>query len=209
VRSIKYALTSYLEISTIGTGFAFDQVDGIIFKEKDILYYIPDEIPDDSIAGLRKDVDIEPNSFDYQFKRIQEKQIKYDIVFVDPWHTYKDSLKDVETALHFVSKSGFIVIHDCYPDKVELIGEYQKNAWCGQTYEAFIDFSFSHDNLEIFCVNSDYGCGIVAMKPTFSLQRIPFNYEKSKIKDWNYLEENKKELLNLIEVDEFLMMLKD
>jgi hypothetical protein len=203
----KFELSTYLEISSISTGFAFDHVDGMIFKNKDILYYSPDEIPDNFIEVLRKDIDIEPQSFEHHFKRIQEKQIKYDIVFVDSWHTYNQSLKDLETALYFVSKSGFIVIHDCCPEKEELIGEYTKNAWCGQTYEAFIDFSKTHDELEIFCVNSDYGCGVVAMEPTFLLKRIPFNYEKNKIKDWNYFEINKKELLNLIEADEFLSML--
>jgi 16S rRNA G966 N2-methylase RsmD len=106
----------------------------MIFKNMDILFYSPDEIPDNFIEGLRKDIDIEPQSFEHHFKRIQEKQIKYDIVFVDPWYTYNQSLKDLETALCFVSKSGFIVIHDCCPDKAELIGEYPKNAcWCGQT----------------------------------------------------------------------------
>jgi hypothetical protein len=45
------------------------------------------------------------------------------------------------------------------------------------------------------------------MESAFLLKRIPFNYEKNKIKDWNYFEENKKELLNLIEADEFLSIL--
>jgi hypothetical protein len=206
---IKYSLSSVLEISSISTGFAHDKINNVIFINKDILYYKPSEFPENYSAINRIDVNIEPQSFEYQLKRIKEKQIQYDIVFVDPWHTYHQSLMDLEAALTLVSDKGFIVIHDCCPISAEEIGAYKQGPWCGQTYEAFVEFSNAHKNLEIFCVDSDYGCGIVSMVPRFSLQRPTFKYEKSKIHDWNYFNAYKTELLNLIEAEKFLELLAD
>jgi hypothetical protein len=198
-----FKLSSFLEISSDSTGFCFDKVDQRIFPVKDILCYFPPEMPSSFHPVGRVDVAEEIQSYESQRQKIRDKHKKYDLVFVDPWHTYEQSWQDLETALECVSHNGFIVVHDCCPTAERLIGPYKKGAWCGQTYEAFIDFRYAHQDLDILCVNDDYGCGIISMSPRFFVGKPSFGYEKDKIEQWDYFNANKKELLHLVEPEEY------
>ncbi len=197
----KFGFTSYLEISSIITGHVYNKIDDNIFTTKSAIYYIPEGV-DPKICN-RKDISVQQNKYEYHHNRISDENIKYDIVFVDPWHTYEQSLLDMETALKFVSPNGIIVIHDCCPYDKSLIGPYKKGAWCGQTYESFIDFRYAHKDIEIFCINADYGCGVASMVPRFNIIGSFDDYDKSKITDWDYFNNNKIQLVNLIESEDF------
>ena len=199
----KFNFNSYLEISSIGTGYSYSKIDNKIFTTKSAIHYIPETDVDLKIFK-RNDIDIKPNKYEYHHNRISSEKIKYDIVFVDSWHTYEQSLLDLETALKHVSANGIIVVHDCCPYAQDLIGKCTGGAWCGQTYEAFIDFRYRHRELQIFCLYVDYGCGIISLKPRFDIKQDFEEYDKNKIREWTYFNDNKIKLLNLIELDEFI-----
>lgn len=201
----KFNFNSYLEISSISTGFTYDKVDENIFTIKSAIHYIPDE-PDEIIKGIpyRKDINIKPNKYEYHHHKVSNNNAKYDIVFIDSWHTYTQTLRDIMTALELVSSEGIIVIHDCCPYTEDLIGSYRKGEWCGQTYEAFINFRYANKDLEVFCLNTDYGCGIISRTHRFSVPTSYQEYDMEKIKEWNYFNTYKTALVNLIEPDEFI-----
>ena len=201
----KFNYNSYLEISSISTGYTYDRIDSNIFTRKSGIHYIQDtdEI-DTNKVPRRKDINIEPNKYEYHHNKVRNEDIKYDIVFIDSWHTYQQSLKDIYTALELVSNNGIIIVHDCCPYTEDLIGPCNGGEWCGQTYEAFINFRYDHKELETFCVYTDYGCGIISLNWDFSVPISYTKYDKDELKNWKYFNENKKELLNLIEPDEFM-----
>jgi hypothetical protein len=214
----KFNFKSYLEISTLTTGYVYDKIDSNIFTEKCGIYYIPDTEEDTDTLRHRTDIDLEPNKYEYHHNKSGNKKIKYDIIFIDPWPTYTQTYRDLENALKLVSPNGIIVVHDCCPHDKSLIGSFKRESWCqsiydcnlafieccGQTYEAFINFRYNYKELEIFCIDVDFGCGIISSNRDFSVPCSYDEYDISKIKDWKYFYENKKKLLNLIEPEKFI-----
>ena len=199
----KFNFNSYLEISSVGTGYVYNKIDNKIFTTKSAIYYIPETDVNLKIFK-RNDIDIKPNKYEYHHNRIRSEKIKYDIVFVDSWHSYEQSLLDLETALTHISENGIIVVHDCCPYTEDLIGKFRRGGWCGQTYEAFIDFRYNHRELQTFCLYTDYGCGIISMSSRFNIDQNFEEYDKNKTREWNYFNLNKTKLLNLIELDDFI-----
>ena len=134
----KYNYSTYLEISSVATGYDYDKIDNEIFKIKDILLYYPidDFTYDWKNINVRNDINFGPDEFEKGLNKLEGK--KYDIIFVDPWHTFEQSKRDISVAINLVSDNGIIVIHDCSPEHFSLTGQYSMGGWCGQTYEAFI-----------------------------------------------------------------------
>ncbi len=63
-------------------------------------------------------------------------RLRAEIVFVDPWHTYGDSIVTMLLALEIVTPGGRVIVHDCWPCNAEVArpepppcGEF----WCGST----------------------------------------------------------------------------
>lgn len=112
--------------------------------------------------------------------------------------------RDISVAINLVSDNGIIVIHDCSPEHFSLTGQYSMGGWCGQTYEAFIDFNINHPNIDTCVVDIDYGCGIIR-KDKFRKKpyKLPDNMELKDVAEWEYFNSKRKELLNLIDVENF------
>ena len=107
----KFNFNSYLEISSIVTGHTYNKIDKNVFTTTSAIRYIPDDV-NPKIVNRK---DISPNKYEYHHNKTSNDNIKYDVVFVDPWHTYEQSTKDIYTALKFVSSKGIIVISGCCP----------------------------------------------------------------------------------------------
>ena len=145
-----------------------------------------------------------PITSDEFFKSIKEHtDIKYDIIFVDGLHTHKQALMDIKNSLEHLKKDGCIVIHDCNPP-TEWHQRPEKDynghgAWNGTVWKAFVELRCTYANLEMYVVDTDWGCGIIR----FGHQKIwecdiPDNCLK-----YSYLETNRNELLNLINIQKF------
>ena len=70
--------------------------------------------------------------------------------------------------------------------------------WNGDTWKAFVKFRSTREDLEMFVVDTDFGCGVVRRG---SQSPLNLNLEKSLL--YEAFEPNKKEWLNLISIEEF------
>ena len=135
------------------------------------------------------------------------KDVMYDIIFVDGMHLHDYALRDINNSLNHLYPSGAIVVHDCNPTKEDLTRpyeEYKGGAWCGTTWKAIAQLRMKRKYLRVCTVNTDYGCAVIkrgvqtVYKPSPDL-RVPL----SALTKYKFLENNRKELLNLVSVEEF------
>ena len=109
-------------------------------------------------SELEKDSEYKSiNDVEKALERIGDK---YDLVFVDPWHTFGDSLKGLQIALKYVKPNGFIVVHDCLTLEASMSANYVPGAWSGVTAIVFRDV-VSKLNRNWCVVDSNHGIGII------------------------------------------------
>ena len=208
-----YGYQAYLEIATSTTGHYFSKIDRNIFSTTQrLLYNISSEYSD----GLG--VDYAKTSLDTSslFNELQTLGKKYDIILVDPYHTYECSLRDIENAFKLLNDHGVIIVHDCNPKNNNWTSPtYKVGGWMGQTYLAFIDFVHSRIDLEYCVVDSDYGCGIIRRKQPNSITNLEkkllqkgFKLEVQtdilkEAKKWEIFDTYRVELLHLIQAEQF------
>ena len=184
---------NYLEIGVRNPG---DNFDNIVIKKK---YGVDPSWLNNPKVGEKH----ETTSDDF-FLNL-DKKYKFDIILIDGLHIYEQAYKDIINSLNHLSRNGVIVVHDCNP-KTEWhqrpIEQYDgSDAWNGTTWKAFVKCRTNKDlNIIMYTVDVDYGCGIIK----FGNQE---KYNKVKLNDcleWKYFENNRAELLNLINVRNFL-----
>jgi hypothetical protein len=89
----------------------------------------------------------------------------FEIAFVDPYHSYPDSIAALELADSRLADDGWMVVHDCFPPYELANPDYQDGPWCGQTFAAFRDLSAASGR-DWFVLDADYGLGVLG--PRFS-----------------------------------------
>ncbi len=181
----KYNFKNYLEIG-VRDGRNFEK---ILIKNKVGV----DPNPTKDIINLQK---ISSDDF---FKINKDF---FDIIFIDGLHLESQVDRDIEGSLKFLSDKGFIIMHDCNPptefhqrDNYEVNGKFP--TWNGTVWKSFAKLRMAELNLEISCVNCDWGVGIIKhgkSKPFKSTQSL----------DFKFLDNNRVELLNLISVENFI-----
>ena len=203
----------YLEVATPTTGLTFAHVDKQQFPSRArIMYRCPRGFSD----GEPLHVATDGPSSEILFQEIIRTGRRFDLVFVDPFHDYASSLRDIVFALHVLKTGGAVVVHDCSPpDPLCAAPEFRYGAWCGVTYAAFLDVVLHAAGIRYATVDSDFGCGIIstdsrlpglcAPAPDAELaaqwRRLAPN-EK-----YPFFDANRSRLLNLIPPDEFLRRL--
>jgi len=182
----KYKLVNYLEIGV----FKGENIREIKAPHKDGVdpgaegYIIPEvnyPMTSDAFFNLIKGHD----------------EIKYDIIFIDGLHHADQVEKDIQNALNHVVDRGFIVLHDCNPvgyDAQKIPRE--TIAWNGDTWKAFVNFKAHNPNFKCCVIDTDFGVGVIQKTN---------NIYSTEIKEWEYesFNSNRKQLLNLINWDEF------
>lgn len=138
-----------------------------------------------------------PMTSDAFFEFIKGHDIKYDIIFIDGLHHKEQVDKDIENALNHLVPNGYILLHDCNPISYEAQKVPRETVvWNGDVWESIVKLRLNRSDLEIRVVDTDFGVGIV----NFGKMSI---YDKVDKIDWNYFEKHKKEILNIISVEEF------
>ncbi len=142
------------------------------------------------------------NFFRNLFER-EKKEAKSDasmfiveLVFIDGLHTAEQVRKDFENALKILAPGGFIVLHDCNPEKEEhtiVPRPTERGHWNGDVYK----FATSMPKYPFWTVDIDNGCMVI--KPEKDCKR---DWPTSI--DWQTFDKNRKEYLNLITWDEFV-----
>jgi hypothetical protein len=199
----------YLEICTATTGFEFGSIDRATLQVcHRLMYRCPNDFDDGHEVTFRSSSESTENLLD--------PDVKYDVVFVDPFHTFECSLRDLHLGLSALREGGTMVIHDCCPDDEECVTPwYKEGGWCGVTYCAYVDFLLSHSGLVYCTVDTDLGCGIVRRKREGEMWKPAHESIDGTIAAWrhrrsqnadmfDFFRANKRELLNLVSAQEFL-----
>lgn len=135
---------------------------------------------------------------DYFFENIAS--IKYDIIFVDGLHIFEQSYKDIINGLQFLNDGGTIVVHDCNPiNEITQRRERASDVWHGDVWKAILKLRTERYDLNIKTVDTDEGCAVIQIGKSSILNMEP-------IFEYQFLEKNRKEILNLISVDEFIKL---
>lgn len=66
---------------------------------------------------------------------------KFDLIFIDGDHSYKQSKKDFDNSLASLNDGGCIIMHDVIPDNQE----YTKLHWCGEVWKTASLISCEYD----------------------------------------------------------------
>jgi hypothetical protein len=158
----RYGYRSLLEISCTSTGFTrggFDTDQFTCYQR--LVYRCGNDFDDGAPIAFRTDAE---SSHEVTERLLSERAPAnlYDVVFVDPFHTYENSMTDLVGAFALVRPGGAIVVHDCHPTDPQIVSPvFQLGIWCGVTYWAFIDFVLGRAGIEYFTVDADYGCGVI------------------------------------------------
>jgi hypothetical protein len=184
----KYNLQRYLEIGVQDPAQNFDKIS---------CYYRLSVDPDPNAKAKVQ------NTSDEFFAWYQEKNIdnKFDLIFIDGLHTAEQVKKDFENALKILSSNGFIVLHDCNPEKEEhtiVPRPTDRGHWNGDVYRTAVCLSGLFQSDQFYTVDIDNGCGVLQYKG----ESLRFNDIMEP--NWDYFNTNRKELLNLITWDEFV-----
>lgn len=186
-----YKFEKYLEIG-VGDGFSIERISA---KYKDGV----DPGVDPSYSHRCGLVNHKMTSDEF-FQKIEDSNILYDFVFIDGLHHTEQVDKDIANSLKHLSPNGFIMLHDTNPDSYEsqLVPRTQA-IWNGDVWKSVVKLRCSNPDLEIFTVDADCGCAVLKRGNQKLYDKVPL----SAALNWNYFCVNKKELLNLISVEEF------
>jgi len=182
----KYKLKSYLEIGVrSGSNYKKIKVDNKIGI---------DPYPIGHMNNI-----VKKTSDDY-FRNLNKNK-KFDIIFIDGLHLCDQVTRDINNSLKHLSKNGFIVIHDCSPptefhqrENYCINGHYP--AWNGTVWKAYVKKRMSDKNLSMYVINCDWGVGIIRRGKQKLYPNKDLLFEN--------LEKDRKKMLNLISVDQFL-----
>lgn len=131
----------YLEICTPTTGGRFSRIRGASLDWRHrLMYRCPPGFQDGSEITFR--------SSNERISHLLDPRMPYDVIFIDPYHSFECSLRDLQSALAMLRPEGAVVIHDCCPIARETSGpSFRPGSWFGLTYCAYIEFVLSRPDL--------------------------------------------------------------
>jgi hypothetical protein len=196
----KYNLQRYLEIGV--------QVPALNFDKINCSYKISVD-PDpkaDAIFCLTSD--------EY-FSQQHAGNPAFDLIFIDGLHTAEQVKKDFENALKILSPNGFIVLHDCNPEKEEhtIVPRPTKTGhWNGDVYKfaasmASVENEICRKNGYNLCAHTvDIDNGCLIFKDYYPIKNLTDYFPTGSYPEitWENFNKNRKNLLNLITWDEFI-----
>ena len=126
-------------------------------------------------------------------------KVKFDLVFIDGLHEYKQVKQDITNSLKFLNPDGIILVHDCLPSSIskQAVPRYRMS-WNGDVWKAIVDLRQNED-LEIFTCEMDQGIGIIKKEKNTSILEIKKPVRNLKFRDYYA---NYKKFLRVISVKE-------
>lgn len=178
---------NYLEIG-VSTG---DNISHIITENKDGV---------DPGVGIYSNLSSLVNFKMTSDEFFSKNEKHYDFIFIDGLHETEQVDKDIFNSLKFLNKDGMIMLHDTLPASFENQEVPRKTrVWNGDVWKSVVKLKYNRPDLEIKTVDTDMGCTIIK----FGSQKIIENLDLNTALTWDYFQNNKKTLLNIISVDEF------
>jgi len=123
---------------------------------------------------------------------------RFDVIFIDGLHTEHQVARDLANSLMFLNPGGYVVLHDMNPTSREMQAEeYMGGSWTGQGWKHFARLRMTRPDLEMYVVDTDWGCGVVRHGSQQTIPWVPGL-------DYSHLEADRAGILNLISAGEFL-----
>lgn len=124
----------------------------------------------------------------------------FDIIFIDGLHHSDQVDKDIGNSIEVLSPNGTIVLHDCNPvNEIMQRVPRESSEWNGDVWKSIVRFiNSSHDDYEVFTVDSDHGCAVIRRG------HCECKFVMPKTLSYQWLEENRAQCLNLITVKQFI-----
>lgn len=159
-------------------------------------------------VNCKKKIGVDPvKEYDAAFQMTSDQFFSinketFDLIFIDGLHHAVQVERDIINALNILNDNGTIVVHDCNPtnESMQIVPRQQKG-WTGDVWKTWVKFRASRPDLKMYVVNVDMGCGIIR-KGTQKIISLP------KPLTYKELAKNRKQLLNLVDIDYFLNDLK-
>ena len=127
---------------------------------------------------------------------------KFDVIFIDGLHHSDQVYKDIKNALSCLNDGGYIVCHDMLPnEEITQVIPRQTSVWTGDCWKAWVLIRSEMSNLEMFVVDTDWGCGVIKRG---SQKTISISTDLS----WLNFLIHKQEWMNIISVDKFMDLIK-
>ena len=129
---------------------------------------------------------------------------KYDIIFIDGLHHSEQVTKDINNSLNHLTDNGIIILHDCNPlQELHSLVPRVSGYWNGDVYKSVLNFRKNNIHT-YFTIDTDCGCGVIIKD--YSNKIICDNSVLQKaIESWGFFDKNRKEVLNLISVEDFIL----
>lgn len=180
----KHGYSSYLEIGTF-TGWNYSQI-----KCSHKVGVEPNPV---TLPGV-----IQATSDEFFLKNTQ----KFDIIFIDGLHVWEQCLKDIFNSLKVLNPNGTIVVHDCRPTEFSHTAReaiHPNGEWTGDVWKSIAILRSTYPFAKVAVVDTDWGCGIITPNEDVAKTIRPID----NIFDWYVFQQNQKEILGLISVEEF------
>jgi len=128
-------------------------------------------------------------------KFFEEFRGNFDIIFIDGLHHEEQVMRDIISSLFILNKKGTIVCHDMNPieEEYQLVPK-QSGFWNGDCWKAWVKLRRSRNDLEMFVIDIETGCGIIR----HGEQELLSSVEEL---TWRNLCKNRKKWLNLVDAN--------
>lgn len=180
----KFGYKSYLEIGTQRRANNFDKI-----KCEGKMCIDPDP-NSDAILHMTSDEFFDQNN------------VGYDVIFIDGLHEATQVHRDVVNAYCCLRPGGTIVVHDLLPtDEPMQRVPRETKVWTGDGWKSWVKCRRLNDELEMFVIDADHGCGVIreGVQETLKINQ-PSTYDE--------FAANKQEWMNIITVEQFNEWLK-
>jgi len=129
---------------------------------------------------------------------------EFDVIFIDGLHIYEQCRKDIINSLKFLSKNGFIFLHDMIPRSwVEENVPRLQPIWSGNVWKVGLEL-IKTKGIDFFIINADHGVGVIKKKEENVVYYDDYeNIKNLKFKDFLNLNEN----IKYIEPEEALKLI--
>lgn len=104
-----------------------------------------------------------------------DPEARFEVSFVDGYHTWEQALRDVDGCLRHATAEGVVVMHDCNPpnepagmrDPEEAAARADSDgSWCGDVWKAVAYLRGARPDLSVEVLDTDFGVGIVKQEPS-------------------------------------------
>ncbi len=128
----------------------------------------------------------------FEAKSQKNPQYTFDIIFIDGLHTYQQVKKDIDNSLNILSDGGTIVVHDLNPKN--WFSQAFPPESNGDCWKAFAALRSTRADLNMVCINTDQGCGIIrkGKQAIYSPKELEFELS------YEYYDTRRKEIMNMI-----------